>query len=58
MHAGEWENDMKHGAGAHRFPNGDSFEGRWEKNKRHINGKFTYASGDVYEGDIGKFIYT
>ena len=30
---GSWENDLRHGFGKQKYPNGDYYEGGWELNK-------------------------
>ena len=44
--------DIKHGYGIMRWPDGTVYEGLWENNLYNGRGKLYHASGDLYEGEF------
>lgn len=45
-------NNVKHGFGIMRWPDGTVYEGLWENNLYNGRGKLYHASGDLYEGEF------
>ena len=44
--------NIKHGYGIMRWPDGTVYEGLWENNLYNGRGKLYHASGDLYEGEF------
>jgi len=48
---GEWDNDLFHGQGEIRWPEGDKYKGKFENGKKSGYGTYWYANGERYEGN-------
>jgi len=42
-YTGEWKNDVKHGTGTMRYPDGSEYVGDFRDDRRHGQGVFTTA---------------
>lgn len=43
-------NDLRHGQGHQKWPNGETYEGNFYKDKRHGLGRYTWPDGSSYKG--------
>jgi hypothetical protein len=50
VYVGDFHHGAKHGWGAVKRSNGETYDGEWASNKKHGTGRFTYADGTSYEG--------
>jgi len=50
-YVGGWLDNVMHGQGTRRYPNGDVYVGEYRQGKRHGEGRFYYANGDMYWGE-------
>ena len=51
MVTGQFEDNLFHGTGKLRLPNGLQYEGEWNYGSKHGQGFLRYASGATYQGD-------
>jgi hypothetical protein len=49
-YVGEWQNNLMHGSGTWRYPNGEMYVGEYKAGKRYGEGRFYHANGDLYVG--------
>lgn len=51
-YVGDWENNLMHGQGTRRFPNGDLYVGPYVQGRREgTDGRFYYTNGDLFVGE-------
>jgi hypothetical protein len=47
---GQYEDDLKHGQGIFKWPDGRAWEGEWRDGKQHGEGVYSAASGEKRKG--------
>jgi hypothetical protein len=46
---GQWRDDLKHGTGVYKTPNGNVFQGKWVEGQKSGRGEVTYPDGTTFE---------
>jgi hypothetical protein len=49
-YVGQWQNDVPHGQGSIKYPDGSEFVGQFENGRRNGEGEAKYADGTKYIG--------
>jgi hypothetical protein len=52
IYTGQFKNNVRHGQGILKYPNGDVYDGMWKNNQMYGNGILTYANGDYFSGEF------
>lgn len=55
---GDLRNDVPHGKGILKFPDGAVYDGEWEAGTYHGKGKYVFPDGKIQDGQFskGKFV--
>lgn len=58
VYEGTFRDNMRHGYGILRYPNGDVYEGEWNLGRKEGKARFIFAdSGEIYEGTVNIMIW-